>query len=84
MNAAGFGSTTIAAPEHQNVDGVGRWRDGVWRVVMVRELPAHHEGDVDFANIQRIPLAFAVWDGAASDRNGTKLISGWHWLETAP
>ncbi|MCC6907108.1 MAG: c-type cytochrome [Phycisphaerales bacterium] len=81
MNAAGFGSTTIAPPDDQNVDGVGRWRDGAWRVVFVRELPAHHEGDVDFAAMQRVPIAFAAWDGAALDRNGTKLISGWHWLE---
>lgn len=81
MNAAGFGSTTIAPPDDQNVDGVGRWRDGVWRVVFVRDLHAHHEGDVDFATMPRVPLAFAVWDGAAMDRNGTKLISGWHWLD---
>lgn len=81
MNAAGFGSTTIAPSDDQNVDGVGRWRDGMWRVVFVRDLHAHHEGDVDFATMQRVPVAFAVWDGAAMDRNGTKLISGWHWLE---
>jgi len=81
MNAAGFGSTTIAPPEDQNVDGVGRWSDGVWRVVFVRDLHSHHEGDVDFATQQRVPIAFAVWDGAAMDRNGTKLISGWHWLD---
>ncbi len=81
MNAAGFGTLTIAPPPEQNVDGIGRWRDGAWRVVLVRELPAHHEGDVDFAAGARFPIAFAVWDGAALDRNGTKLISGWHWLE---
>ncbi len=81
MNAAGFGSTTVPPPDDQNVDGVGRWGDGVWRVVFVRDLHAHHEGDVDFATMARVPVAFAVWDGAAMDRNGTKLISGWHWLE---
>ncbi len=81
MNAAGFGTSTIAEAAEQNVDGVGRWRDGMWRVVLVRELPAHHEGDVDFAPAARLPIAFAAWDGAALDRNGTKLISGWHWLE---
>jgi len=81
MNAAGFGTSTIADAPEQNVDGIGRWRDGVWRAVFVRELPAHHEGDVDFTTTTRLPFAFAVWDGAALDRNGTKLISGWHWLE---
>lgn len=81
MNAAGFGTSTIADAVEQNVSGAGRWRDGVWRAVFVRELPAHHEGDVDFATASHLPIAFAVWDGAALDRNGTKLISGWHWLE---
>lgn len=84
MNAAGFGTSTLAEAPEQDVDGVGRWRDGVWRAVFVRDLPAHHEGDVDFAKMTRLPLAFAVWDGAALDRNGTKLISGWHWLQIAP
>ncbi len=83
MNAAGFGTSTIADAPEQNVDGIGRWRDGVWRAVFARELPAHHEGDVDFTTTTRLPFAFAVWDGAALDRNGTKLISGWHWLEIA-
>jgi hypothetical protein len=30
---------------------------------------------------QRYSIAFAVWDGAASDRNGQKLVSIWHDLE---
>lgn len=81
MNAAGFGTLTIASPDEQNVDGTGSWRNGVWRVILIRELPAHHEGDVDFTADIRLPIAFAAWDGSALDRNGTKLISGWHWLD---
>jgi hypothetical protein len=26
----------------------------------------------------RVTIAFALWDGAARDRNGQKLVSIWH------
>ncbi len=78
-NAAGFGSLTMQQPDEQHVDGVGRWRDGKWRVVMTRTLETQGEGDVTLHGV--LPIAVAVWDGGAGDRNGTKLISGWHWLE---
>lgn len=83
-NAAGFGSLTQQPASDQNVEGTARWRDGRWRVLMSRSLQPADKKDVSFASAARIPLAFAVWDGHAGDRNGTKLISGWHWLEVTP
>ncbi len=79
-NAQGIGTLTWQPVADQSVAGVGRHIDGSWHVVFVRSLTEASPLDVSFASLSRIPVAFAVWDGAAADRNGTKLISGWHFL----
>lgn len=80
-NAIGFGSRTIQTPESQNLRAFAQWSEGNWVVVLVRALDTKDRDDVMFRGQSKIPLAFAVWDGHAGDRNGTKLVSGWHWLE---
>ena len=82
-NAQGIGTLTWQPGVDQDVTGVGRHIDGWWHIVFVRSLTVSSTLDVDFASLSRIPVAFAVWDGAAADRNGTKLISGWHFLTLA-
>lgn len=82
-NAAGFGSLTLQPPASQDVTGRGIWTHGAWRVVLIRSLKPNEEMDVDLTT-RTIPIALAVWNGSAGDRNGTKLISGWHWLMIQP
>lgn len=80
-NAAGFGSLTLQPAQEQQLTARAVWRQGRWRVVIVRPLAPRGDGDVDLQNKARLPFTIAVWDGSAGDRNGTKLISGWHWLD---
>jgi len=78
LNAEGFGTITPQPPENQNIDGAGEWKDGIWTVVFLRDMPKTGKWDVDFANrIDPALMAFAVWDGAKEDRNGRKVISVW-------
>ena len=79
-NAAGFGTLTLQKPEQQNVQAAALWANGVWRVVMTRPLEAQDADDVRLTGRMRIPITFAVWDGSKQDRDGTKLITSWHWL----
>lgn len=81
-NAEGFGTLTLQPPEKQSVAATAVWSNGLWRVVLVRAIESKDELDVDFTQNRRIPITFAVWDGFKGDRNGIKLISGWHWLKT--
>lgn len=80
-NAAGFGTLTPFSETKQKAQGKGVWVNGQWRVVIVRALAGDGEGDIDFKGRRKIPVSFAVWDGHAQDRNGTKEVSGWHWLD---
>lgn len=70
--AGGFGSLTPdPAPA---VSGWGEWRDGTWRVVFSRPLDIAREGNVRFGP-GLTDIAFAVWDGAAEERDGAKSVA---------
>ena len=81
LNAIGFGTLTSQSPEDQNVEGRGVWKEGKWRVVMVREMRSRSERDTQFHPGQSLPVAFAVWDGAEGDRDGQKAVSVWQRLD---
>jgi hypothetical protein len=78
--AASFGSLT-ADPE-VSVDGWGEWRDGTWRVVFTRPLSVGTEGNVELYPDTYADVAFAVWDGAADERNGMKSVANFIALDT--
>ncbi len=68
-------------PEGQEVMGRGVWRDGRWRVVMMRPLAAKdREKDIAFEAGRMIPIAFHVWDGSNGERGLQGAISSWQFL----
>jgi hypothetical protein len=70
--AAGFGTLTTA--EKQMVAGKGIWQNGKWYVLFARDMTAG--GDyTPFKPGQTTNVAFAVWDGAAGERDGLKSVS---------
>jgi hypothetical protein len=73
LAAEGVGSATLRPPVAQDVKARGEWKDGRWTVVLRRTTAAPDDA--------RVSLAFALWDGAARERNGQKLVSIWHDLE---
>lgn len=75
--AAGVGTITSQAPEAQVVRGEGKWAQGKWRVVVLRKLKTDNPDDAQFDPGRTTAVAFAVWDGAQSDRNGRKAVSVW-------
>ncbi|MCW5829329.1 MAG: c-type cytochrome [Deltaproteobacteria bacterium] len=80
LNSAGQGSLTSQMESDQDVEGRGIWADGKWRVVFRRRLRTAGAGDVQFTReaADALRIAVAVWDGREGDRNGQKLVSGWH------
>lgn len=81
--AGGFGSLTSQPVESQNVQGYGEWSDGVWRVVFGRSLTSAEAEDVTLAPEKLYSIAFAAWDGANQERNGSKSTSQWISLQLA-
>ena len=88
LAAGGFGSTTHL-PE-QPVTGKGLYetkrneRDSEWHVVMSRPLVSKGKHQ---ANLQKgtLPMAFALWQGEESQRDGNKRVShGWIMVNVRP
>lgn len=78
LNAVGFGTLTTQEPAGQNVHGASEHRDGVWRVVMSRELSDGDPNDAPLrAGSAATVVALAVWDGSRGDRDGLKSVSSW-------
>ncbi|MFQ6030961.1 MAG: ethylbenzene dehydrogenase-related protein, partial [Dehalococcoidia bacterium] len=79
-NAAGLGTITSQTRDKQNVHGDSRWRDGVWRLQLSRDMTASDAGDVPLRVGKPLSVAFAIWEGSAGDRNGQKSVSIWNTL----
>jgi hypothetical protein len=81
LGAQGFGSTTFLPRPSQLVTASSARKSGRWEVVFRRPLAVRPEDGYGLVPGQRYSIAFAIWDGAARDRNGQKLISIWHDLQ---
>ncbi len=80
LNAEGFGTLTPQPLTKQNVQGNGVWKDGKWTVVLSRSIRSLNKWDILLKKKEPILVAFAVWDGSNSDRNGRKVVSMWQRL----
>ncbi|MFQ5904801.1 MAG: ethylbenzene dehydrogenase-related protein, partial [Candidatus Binatia bacterium] len=87
LNAAGLRTLTSQPAEQQNVKGKGVWEDGKWKVIFHRYFQTDYEYDVVFEPTKKIkklrPIAFAIWDGGNSERDGQKAVSSFYFLEIA-
>jgi mono/diheme cytochrome c family protein len=78
LTAGGAGSATFRLPKSQLVAANGTWADGRWTVLMTRTLGTKSASDgISLAAGAQASVAFAVWDGAAQDRDGKKLVTIW-------
>lgn len=77
LRAEGFGTLTSLDVDQQDASGKGQWRDDRWRTVL--SFPRAQEA-FHFAPGLPVPIAFAVWNGAAGERGGEKAVSTWYFL----
>ena len=78
LTGGGPGTSTFRPAKSQLVRATGDWQDGRWTVVMVRPLAlSSPEDGVPLRPGDTASVAFAIWDGAAQDRDGKKLITIW-------
>ena len=56
------------------------WSTDTYRVVMRRMLAPTGADAVRLAPGTTVPVAFAVWNGAAGDRDGKKSVTIWQTL----
>ncbi len=76
LTAQGFGTLRAHPREAQKVEANGEYSTGSYRVLFTRALEGERNA-IRFAPGGTVPVAFAVWNGSAGDRDGKKSVTIW-------
>jgi DMSO reductase family type II enzyme heme b subunit len=68
----------------QSVDATGVYSTGTYQVVLRRTLSSRSSDAISLEPGSRVPLAFAIWNGSAGDRDGKKSVTIWQELAIEP
>ncbi|MFQ5602732.1 MAG: ethylbenzene dehydrogenase-related protein [bacterium] len=77
LYSQGFGTLKAHPMSDQNVAAKGFYDLGTYRVVLRRSLNGSGRNSVNLSPGQTVPVAFAVWNGRAGDRDGKKSVTIW-------
>ena len=83
LSAQGFGTLKARPRIDQTVDAKGIYGEGSYRVMFRRKFKAEGKDSVTFQAGKTVPVAFAVWNGSAGDRDGKKSVTIWQELKIA-
>ncbi len=83
LTAQGFGTLRARPRIDQKVDARGVYAAGSYRVMLRRSLRPTGKGAVALSPGSTAPVAFAVWNGSAGDRDGKKSVTIWQDLKIA-
>jgi mono/diheme cytochrome c family protein len=81
LTAQGFGTLAARPRPDQRVVAAGVHSTGTYRVLFRRSLEGSGARAVSFRPGATVPVAFAVWNGSAGDRDGKKSVTIWQELE---
>ena len=84
LTAEGFGTLRARPRVDQSVEATGLHRSGSYRIIFKRRLARQGEDGVDLRPGRQVPVAFAVWNGSAGDRDGKKSVTIWQELLIEP
>jgi hypothetical protein len=83
LTAQGFGTLRARPRVDQKAQAKGVYSVGAYRVVFRRALKPSGEHAARFEPGTTIPVAFAIWNGSAGDRDGKKSVTIWQDLKIA-
>ena len=79
LSAQGFGTLRAHPRAEQNVHATGEYSTGSYRVLFTRDLRGGNDS-ISLSPGDHVPIAFAVWNGSAGDRDGKKSVTIWQEL----
>ena len=83
LAARGFGTLQARPRVDQHIDARGVYGHGSYEVMFRRPLAPNGQGSVALHPGTTVPVAFAVWNGSAGDRDGKKSVTIWQELKIA-
>ena len=79
LTAQGLGTLRAHPRAAQNIQANGEYSTGSYRVQFTRALDEGRD-TIRLAPGDRVPVAFAAWNGSAGDRDGKKSVTIWQEL----
>ena len=70
--------------DQQGASASAAWINGVWRVVITRDLMTGDEMDIQLTESSRVPISVSIWNGEEGTRLDAMSVSSWHWLTLTP
>ena len=83
LTAQGFGTLRARPRIDQKIDAKGIFAAASYRVMFRRSLKPTGKDAVALRPGSTVPVAFAVWNGSAGDRDGKKSVTIWQELKIA-
>jgi mono/diheme cytochrome c family protein len=80
LSAEGFGTLRARPPIDQSVTARGVYGTEAYRVMFRRSLQLPGRDAVTLKPGTTVPIAFAIWNGSAGDRDGKKSVTIWQEL----
>jgi len=80
LTAEGFGTLTAHPMPDQAVAATGSYETGSYVVQFTRSFVGKGKTAVNLVPGNRVPVAFAIWNGSAGDRDGKKSVTIWQEL----
>lgn len=77
LKARGQGTLTSLPRIEKGVGTSAKYERGIWEVTLWRPLSGR-DGSIELKPGTTASVAFALWNGAAGDRNGQKNVTIWH------
>jgi mono/diheme cytochrome c family protein len=84
LHSQGFGTLRARPGTGGFLDSTGVYGHGTYRVMFQRALKGEGVDAVTLSPGTTVPVAFAVWNGSAGDRDGKKSVTIWQELQLAP
>ncbi len=84
LHAQGFGTLQARPGAGRELQAKGIYSTDSYRVIFRRALALEGTHAVRLEPGTTVPVAFAVWNGSAGDRNGKKSVTIWQNLQLAP
>ncbi len=69
------GAGTLASKNIENTTGEADWKNGEWTVIFIRPLNVSDAKSVQFKAGEKMPVAFAIWEGSRMESAGRKAVS---------
>jgi hypothetical protein len=82
--AHGFGTLRARDGAGSDLEAKGVYATGTYRVMFKRALRVKGSKAAQLSPGRAIPVAFAVWNGSAGDRDGKKSVTIWQELRLEP